>query len=279
MRKLIDRRILITGAGSGLGKALALLFAKNGCRVACTDLKLETAQQTLAEIERSGGQGLALAQDVSSDTSFDEVIDLLKQRWGGLDVLINNAGVATAGTVAESPLQQWRFAININLMGCVRGSRAAAQLMSEQGGGHIVNVASFAGIANPPALASYNATKAAVISLSESLRFEMFPHQVGVSVACPSFFKTALLETSQQQATPGDGSSAPQMEKIVHRLMERATVTSEDVAADIYDAVIKNRFLIITHADARQRYHIKRIAPEMFFKMARKATEKFLQKP
>lgn len=276
MRNLIDRRAVITGAGSGLGKSLALLFAKNGWRVACTDLKGDSAAQTLREIEQAGGEGLAIAQDVGLDNSFDDVMTLVRQHWGGLDLLINNAGVATAGTVADSPLSQWRFAININLMGCVRGARAAAPLLTEQGGGHIVNIASFAGIANPPAMASYNATKAAVISLSESLRFEMAPHGVGVSVACPSFFKTNLMETSNAQNR--ESSAAPQMQKIVGLLMDRATVTAEDVAADIYDAVLKDRFLVITHPDARQRYHLKRIAPEMYFKMARKATEKFLQK-
>ena len=279
MRNLIDRRVLITGAGSGLGKSLALLFARNGWRVACTDLNDGTAQQTLKDIQQGGGQGLAFAQDVGNDNAFDEVIAALRSQWGGLDVLINNAGVATAGTVAEAPLSQWRFAININLMGCVRGARAAAPVMMEQGGGHIVNIASFAGIANPPAMASYNVSKAGVISLSESLRFELAPFGIGVSVACPEFFKTNLMANSQSQAPDGQSSNAPQMEKIVSRLMDRATVTADDVAADILDAVIKDRFLVITHPDARKRYHLKRIAPEMYFRKARKATEKFLAKP
>lgn len=126
-------------------------------------------------------------------------------------------------------------------------------------------------------MASYNATKAAVISLSESLRFEMAAHNVGVSVACPSFFKTNLMQSSASQSR--DISTAPQMEKIVNHLMERASVTADDVASDILDAISRKRFLVITHPDARQRYHMKRIAPEIYFKLARKATEKFLQKP
>ena len=275
---LNKKRILITGAGSGLGKSLAVLFARNGWQVAVADINAAGAEQTVSEITQSGGQASALTIDVTSDASWAQTVTRLQQEWGGLDVLINNAGVASAGTVEDSPLEQWQWIININLLGCVRGSRAVIPILKAQRGGHIVNIASFAGIANPPAMASYNATKAAVISLSETLRFELFQDQIGVSVACPSFFKTALMKTSGEQAPAGSHSSAPQMERIVGKLMDTASITAEDVAADIYDAVIKNRFLVITHPDAKQRYHLKRIAPEFYFKMAQKVTAKFLQK-
>ncbi|MGH8461843.1 MAG: SDR family oxidoreductase [Stenotrophobium sp.] len=278
MRNLIDQRILITGAGSGLGRALALHFAGNGWRVAAADINLAGAQQTAVAIQQAGGRALALACDVTSEASWAETVARIQQQWNGLDVLVNNAGVASAGSVVDSDIAQWQWIININLLGCVRGSRAVTPLLTAQQGGHIVNIASFAGIANPPAMASYNATKAAVISLSETLRFEMFPHHVGVSVACPSFFKTALMQTSQQQAANITDNAAPQMQRIVERLMQKASVSAADVAADIYDAVQKNRFLVITHADAKRQYHIKRIAPEMFFRISQKATAKFLQK-
>jgi NAD(P)-dependent dehydrogenase (short-subunit alcohol dehydrogenase family) len=278
MRSLHDQRVLITGAGSGLGKALALHFATQGWRVAAADLNLAGAQQTASQISQAGGRALALPIDVTSNQDWAETALRVEREWGGIDVLINNAGVASAGTVEDSSIEQWQWIININLLGCVRGSRTFIPLLKRQQGGHIVNVASFAGIANPPALASYNATKAAVISLSETLRFELFPHQIGVSVACPSFFKTALMETSQQQAPDQEGNPAPQMQRIVSNLMDTATISAEDVAADIFDAVLKNRFLVITHADARQRYHLKRLAPELFFRIGQKATAKFLQK-
>lgn len=278
MAQLKDKRALITGAGSGLGKSLALLFASKGWRVAVADINATSSAQTATDIRKTGGQALALTLDVTSDDSWAHTVARLQKEWGGLDVLVNNAGVASAGTVEDSPLEQWQWIININLLGCVRGSRAVIPLLKAQQGGHIVNIASFAGIANPPAMASYNATKASVISLSETLRFELFPHQIGVSVACPSFFKTALMKTSGEQAPAGSNSTAPQMERIVNKLMDTATITAEDVAADIYDAVIKNRFLVITHPDAKQRYHFKRIAPELYFKMAQKVTAKFLQK-
>lgn len=276
-RVLREQRILVTGAGSGLGRALALRFATAGWRVACTDLRVETAEKTASDIRAAGGSALALAQDITSEASWAEVVARLQREWQGLDVLINNAGVATAGTVADSPLEQWQWVLDINLLGCVRGARAVLPMMTAQHGGHIVNVASFAGIANPPAMASYNVAKAGVISLSETMRLETAALGIGVSVACPSFFKTALMETSAASAPGGGAVAAPQVQKIVGKLMQKATVTADDVAADIQDAVARNRFLVITHPDARQRYHLKRIAPELYFRMALKATAKFLK--
>ena len=273
---MAGKRVLITGAGSGLGRALALKFGKEGWRVAATDLNRAAAEQTLAQLVAAGGSGLADSCDVTSEESFAAVVERLRREWDGLDVLVNNAGVATAGTVADSPLEQWQWVLNINLLGCVRGARAVIPLLTAQGSGHIVNIASFAGVANPPAMASYNAAKAAVISLSETLRFELAPHNIGVSVACPSFFKTELLATSR---AGGDKSStAPQMNRIVERLMEKATVTADDVAADIHDAVQTGRFMVMTHPDARQRALLKRVSPELYFRLARKATETFLKK-
>lgn len=272
------RRVFITGAGSGLGRALALRFAGEGWRVAVTDLKLGAAEETLAQVQAGGGEGFAMACNVASEESFASVVQRLVRDWQGVDVLINNAGVATAGTVADSPLAQWNFAWNINVLGCVRGCQAVLPLLLAQGSGHIINVASFAGFTNAPALASYSATKAAVISLSETLRFELHAQNIGVSVVCPAFFKTNLLQTSAEQSG-GTASAAPQMARIVERLMDKATVTADDVAADVYDALLSKRFLVMTHADARRTVLIKRISPELYFKRALSMTQKFLKRP
>lgn len=279
MTRLVGKRVAITGAGSGLGRAMAIAFAQRGWRVAVTDRDLAGADETLRQLTAAGGSGWTHPLDVTRAEDFAQLAERLKAEWGGVDVLVNNAGVATTGTVLNSPPEQWRWVIDINLMGCVRGAQALAPLMTAQRDGHIVNVASFAGIANPPALASYNVTKAAVISLSETLRFEMAVHGVGVSVACPSFFKTRLVETSRAQAPSegGDAASVKRMESITGRLMEKAVVTAEDVAHDIVTAVMDDRFLVITHRDARQRYHLKRLMPEVYFRLARKATAAFLK--
>ena len=272
------KRIFITGAGSGLGKALALRFAREGWRVAATDLKLDTVEQTLREVQAAGGSGLAMVCDVTSEESFAAVAARLQQEWGGVDVLVNNAGVATKGTVEEAPIEQWQWVLNINLLGCVRGSRAVIPLMTAQRSGHIVNIASFAGIANPPAMASYNAAKAAVISLSESLRHEVEDDGIGVSVACPTFFKTNLIASSRQAPGGKDDTAAPQMEKIVQRLMEKSSFTAETEAELIFQAVRERRFLVLAQADDRRQVLIKRLSPEMYHRMVQKATAKFMGK-
>lgn len=277
MRTLARARVLITGAGSGLGRACALAFADRGARIAVSDLRLDAALQTLDLLKARGAEGLALALDVTAEDSFTAAVAKMQAEWGGIDVLVNNAGVATAGTVAESPIRQWQWVLDINLLGCVRGCRAVIPLMRAQKSGHIVNIASFAGIANPPALASYSAAKAAVISLSETLRFELYP-DVGISVACPSFFKTDLLNSGRGQIAESEHASAPQMMGIVGRLMDKATVTADEVAADIVDAVLAGRFMVMTHGDARSRARLKRLSPELYFRIAQKVTAAFLKR-
>lgn len=277
MRTLQQSRVLITGAGSGLGRACALAFAAKGARVAVTDMRVDAAEETANLLEAKGAATVALALDVTSEESFAAAVSAIHAAWGGIDVLVNNAGVATAGTVEESPIKQWDWVFDINVLGCVRGARAVIPMMKAQAGGHIVNVASFAGIANPPAMASYNAAKAAVISLSETLRYEVFP-DIGVSVACPSFFKTDLVNTSKVGLAAGEKQTAPQMMRIVERMMEKASVTAEDVAGEIVDAVVSNRFLVMPHADARSLWRLKRLSPELYFRKAQKATASFLTK-
>lgn len=277
MKSPPQQRVLITGAGSGLGRACALAFAERGARIAVTDVREASAQETAALVKIKGVDAIALPLDVTSEASFAQAVSAVQAAWGGVDVLINNAGVATAGTVADAPLKQWQWVLDINLLGCVRGARAVIPLMQAQRSGHIVNVASFAGIANPPAMASYNAAKAAVISLSETLRFELYP-DVGVSVVCPSFFKTDLVNSGRGQLAQVEQASAPQMMQVVARLMENASVTAEDVAREMVEAVEKNRFLILPHADSRSQTRLKRLSPEMYFRMAQKATAGFLKK-
>lgn len=251
------KRIAITGAGSGLGRALALRYARAGWRVAVTDIQTGRARQVAGEVNDAGGEAIAQTLDTRRDSDFEQLIERLEAEWGGVDVFVNNAGVASSGTVADTPQADWDWIADINLMGVVRGCRAALPAV-RAARGHIVNTASFAAIANAPGMASYNVTKAGVLSLSETLRAEERDHGVGVTVACPAFFATNLME-SFRSTTPG-------REALVEKLMVRSGVTADDVADQIFQAVAKRRFLVLTHRDTRWQYRLKRLQPELFFR-------------
>ena len=254
-----QKRVLITGAGSGLGRALAFRFAENGWRVACADIRLDRAQATVKLITEFGVGAMALKVDVGDDASVEEMRDEVLGAWEGVDVVINNAGVASAGSIMQTSLDDWRWTLNINLMGVVRGCRAFLPTLVEQGKGHIVNIASFAGIANAPRMAAYSASKAGVISLSECLRGELAlaNSAVRVSVVCPAFFQTNLMETAR----------APAADKAVAtKLMTTSSDAADEVAARIYKGMLRGVFLILPTRSEPLRWRMKRFVPEFFFR-------------
>jgi short-subunit dehydrogenase len=170
--------------------------------------------------------------------------------------------------VHGTSLEDWQEVININLLGVVRGCHAFVPMLLRQRSGHVVNIASFAAIASAPGMASYNVAKAGVFSLSETLRAEVFEQGIGVTVACPAFFQTNLLDSFR--------GPDPRVKTTVARIMARATVTADHVARDIYDAVLAGRFLVISHADSRWQYRVKRVAPELFYREVRRMMKKMV---
>jgi NADP-dependent 3-hydroxy acid dehydrogenase YdfG len=254
-----QKRVLITGAGSGLGRALAFRFAENGWRVACADIRLDRAQATVKLITEFGVGAMALKVDVGNDASVEEMRDEVLGAWEGVDVVINNAGVASAGPVVQTSLDDWRWTLNINLMGVVRGCRAFLPILIEQGKGRIVNIASFAGIANAPRMAAYSASKAGVISLSECLRGELAlaNSAVRVCVVCPAFFQTNLMETARAPAA--DKAAAT-------KLMKTSGDAADEVAAHIYQRMLRGDFLILPTKSEPSRWRMKRLLPELFFR-------------
>ena len=247
--------VLITGAGSGLGRALAQRYAGQGHAVACADIALERAQETVAKLPGTGH--FALPVDVADDSSVEALRDAVHARWEHVDLLFNNAGVASGGGMLDADIAEWRWMLEINLLGVVRGCRAFLPRMLERGAGHIVNTASFAGLASAPGIMSYGAAKAAVVALSDQLRAETHARNVRVSVACPSFFKTNLIDNWR---------GAEAMRQTATSLMEAATVTADDIAAAIADAVARGTFLIVPTPAERLRWRLKRWFPELYFR-------------
>jgi NAD(P)-dependent dehydrogenase (short-subunit alcohol dehydrogenase family) len=253
--------IVITGGGSGLGRALALDYARTGWRVAVLDRHGANASGVAAEVAAAGGEGLAIACDVTDAGSVAAAAAEVATRWQALDVLVNNAGIAGSGTVVDTPEDDWRRIMEVNLFGVVAVCRAFVPALIRTGAGHVVNIASAAGFISPPGVAAYNVSKAAVISLSETLRVELAPHRVGVSVACPSFFRTNLLKQFS-------GSEASR--QVALRLMHKSPLDAADVARLIRRGVRRKDFVIVPHADARRLLLLKRMAPELFFAAVRK---------
>jgi short-subunit dehydrogenase len=175
-----------------------------------------------------------------------------------VDIIINNAGVPCVGRMEQIPIEDWHWAININLMGVVHGCKAFIPIFKRQGIGHIVNVASSAGIVSLAEMSPYNVTKAGVIALSETLRQELAGDHIGVTVVCPTFFKTNLMDqcryTDQHQL---DMSKA---------FFEKSLCTAEDVSRHIMKSIKKNRLYVLTQIDARIGWKMKRYFPEKFFR-------------
>jgi NAD(P)-dependent dehydrogenase (short-subunit alcohol dehydrogenase family) len=267
-RIFADKRMVITGGGSGLGRALSLRFARERWRICIADINLERADETLKLVRGAGGDGFIERCDVALVQDFDALAARVQKEWGGVDIVVNNAGIAAAGSVQTTPLADWEAVININLLGVVRGCRTFVPMLLSQRSGHFVNIASFAAIASAPGMAAYNVAKAGVFSLSESLRAEVFDEGVDVTVACPAFFRTNLLDSFR--------GPDPAAKLTVARFMDHAKVTAEDVANDIYEGVMNGRFLIISHPDARWQYRVKRAAPEFFYREVRRMMKKMM---
>ena len=244
----MEKRILITGGASGLGLATARRYARAGWRVLITDLDPGTGEPAATGIGAAFQPG-----DVRSESDWVRLRDWCDTEWGGLDVLVNNAGVSAAGRIERVDPADWDWILDINLKGVVRGCRTFVPVFARQRSGHIVNIASMAGLMNLPGMASYNVTKAGVISLSETLRYELEPYRVGVTVVCPSFVKTNIGGSMR--------SPDPVLAQLGDRWIEGARVTADQVADRIFDAVRTGRFQVVTHPEARTALWLKRWAP------------------
>jgi NAD(P)-dependent dehydrogenase (short-subunit alcohol dehydrogenase family) len=260
-------RIVITGGGSGLGRALALGYARAGARIAVLDRQGAAAETVAGEIDAAGGTGLPVACDVTDPEAVTRAATAIQRGWQGVDVLVNNAGIAGAGTVVGTPEEDWRRIMDVNLFGVVTVCRAFLPEMIRAGTGHVVNIASAAGFVSPPGVAAYNVSKAAVISLSETLRIELASAGIGVSVACPSFFRTNLLDNFS-------GSEASR--QMALRQMERSPLDADDVARAIRRGVDRKEFMIVPHAEAWRILVLKRLAPTLFFAAMKKRAAAFL---
>ena len=257
-----QRRVLITGAGSGLGLALALRYARSGARVACVDLIEDRVEAARASLP---GQGhIALLADVGSDESMQVLFDRIQNEWGGVDVLINNAGIASGGPMVETTMEEWRKLIEVDLFSVVRGCRLFLPSMLAAGKGQILSTASFAGLAGAPGIMSYGVAKAGVVALSEQLRAEVYDKGILVGVICPSFFRTNLIDTAV---------GSDKTRKMALKLMDTSPDTVDSVADKVYAAAERGKFLILPTKREPMLWRIKRWFPNIYFKILSKVAK------
>jgi NAD(P)-dependent dehydrogenase (short-subunit alcohol dehydrogenase family) len=193
IKDLKDKVVVITGAAGGIGSATARMLAGEGATVVLTDIRKEPLEALAAELTGAGARALAVVHDVRQPESWQALTDRVTAGLGGLDILINNAGVVHPGAAEELPAEKLQQQIQVNLMGTINGCRAALRVMKPRGGGKIVNVASLGGIVPMSGEAIYSATKAAIRGYTLSLAAELHGSPVGVAVVCPDSVDTPQL--------------------------------------------------------------------------------------
>jgi NAD(P)-dependent dehydrogenase (short-subunit alcohol dehydrogenase family) len=252
------RRILITGATSGSGEALAVLFGRHGWRVAVTGRNPEKVALSAKKVRAAGGQVLEIELEVTRHEDFERAARQVTEAWGGLDILVNNAGVAGGESIEDGSLDTWHRIIEINTFGVVHGCKAFVPVLRKSGGGHIANIASIAAIVSAPEMASYNVSKAGVVALSETLDAELAADHIDVTVACPGVFQSDLGVEGRVVA-----SANARMIKSLRREQETTNQTAEKVIGRIVKDMAKRRLYSLPDNDSQAQWTIKRLSPEL----------------
>ena len=255
-KQLDDKVVVITGAGSGIGRATALLCARRGAALAICDVNEPGLEETVRDARAVGSVVLAQRVDVSDAEQVDTFAAIVHERFAGVDLLINNAGIGVGANFLQTEVEDWHRVLAINVMGVVHGCRSFVPDMIRRGSGQVVNVSSAAGFGASPWMFAYSTSKFAVFGLSEGLRMELRPHGVGVTTICPGFINTPILRTS---VIRGDGATERQ-DKLV-RFHERRGYGPEKVAVQILKAARRNRAVAPVTAEARVSYVLSKAAP------------------
>ncbi|CAM3134265.1 SDR family NAD(P)-dependent oxidoreductase [Tsukamurella hominis] len=250
----VGAKAVVTGAGSGIGRAFALELAGRGGEVVCADIDEGRAKETVGLIEARGGRAHAAVVDVADRAAVESLAAFARTVFDGPPTLvINNAGVGIGGRpVGDIGLDDWNWALGINLWGVVHGCELFAPMLREAGRGGIINVASAAGFAAAPSMGPYNVSKAGVMSLSETLAAELAGTGVNVTVLCPTFVKTNVAR---------DGRITEGSKNLAGALMKLTGISPDGVAAQTLDALDLGRLYVVPQLDANVIWHLKRHFP------------------
>jgi short-subunit dehydrogenase len=246
---------VVTGAASGLGRALALELASRGSRIVLADIDEAGLAETARLVEQRGGTARTVRADVSKIDEMRRLHGEATSWLGDVDLLINNAGVAVGGAVGDIPLEDWAWIVGINQWGVIYGCHLFLPAMKKRGQGHVLNVASIAAFACAGEMGPYNVTKAAVVALSETLAGELAGTGVGVSVLCPYFFTTNITKGSRSHTR----HVSPEK---IDEIMRKTSVQAEGVAQRALDGCERNQLYVFPHREAKAIAALKRAMPE-----------------
>lgn len=253
MEELSGRVAVVTGAASGIGRGMARAFAREGMRLVLADIEPGALEAVRAELAAGGAEALAVPSDVSQAESVEALAQRAYQRFGAVHVLCNNAGVFSTGVTWEQTLDDWRWVLGVNLWGVVHGIHSFVPRMLDSGEpGHVVSTASGAGLVSLPGTASYNVSKHAVVTLSETMAQELAARgaAIRVSVLCPGPIKTGI--THSQRNRPGTlgASRETRTDERLREMLEQG-MDPDQVGRIVVDGIRRERFYILTHDDLR----------------------------
>jgi NAD(P)-dependent dehydrogenase (short-subunit alcohol dehydrogenase family) len=256
MQDLDDKVAVVTGAASGIGRALAERFAAEGMRLVLADVEDVPLQDAVDALRSTGAEAVGVVTDVRFEEEVQRLADRALEAFGAVHVVCNNAGVETGGRFAEIPASSWKWVLDVNLWGVIHGCKIFLPILRRQGEGHIVNTGSGASFATGlPTFAPYIAAKFAVLGLSESLEQELRSagERIGVSLLAPGPVKTRMpdSERNRPQEVPGTEGDPLRADVVglIRRVTEQVGMEPAVVAGMVLDAIRENRFFVLTHPE------------------------------
>jgi len=250
VREFDGRVAVVTGGASGIGFSLASAFAAEGMKVVLGDIEAPALDEAVGKLEASGAEVIGVVTDVSDAAQVQALADAAVDRFGAIHIACNNAGVGAGGLSWEAPLATWEWVLGVNLWGVIHGLRSFVPILMQQSQAYVVNTASIAGLVAGPFMAPYNASKHAVVALSETLHHEMAmmaPH-VKVSVLCPGWVRTRIADSGRNRpdGSVEDAAGVSVLSDLLHTLIDKG-MSSDEVAAKVLAAIRAEQFWILPH--------------------------------